>query len=86
MSSPLKVTSWVFTVLIISRVVSEDKKEITSHSFPLYNVTPHSTYALISYPPLRNLLSGRISFVSQRNFSRLEGMKISFFTDCEMHF
>ena len=86
MASPLKVTSWVFTVLIISKVVSEDKNKIAPHSFPLYHVTPHSSYALISYPLLLNLLSGRISFVSQRNYSRLEGMKICFFTDCEMHF
>ena len=77
MFSPLKLTRCFFTVLVISRVISEDKKEIArtsqSHSHSLYPVIPYSTYALIPYPLLLNLLSGRMSFISQQNSSQLEG-------------
>ena len=73
MMFPLKLTRSFFTVLFISKVISENQTENVQHSNSLYPYIPYSTYALISYPLLLNLLSGRFSFVSQQNSSRLEG-------------
>ena len=71
MMFPLKLTRSFFTVL--SKVISKNQTENVEHSNSLFPVIPYSTYALISYPLLLNLLSGRFSFVSQQNPSRLEG-------------